>query len=948
MQRRSCRVRLRPAMRLGDRIWLTPFLIVLYTGVFVGVFGPRNLLSADIAPGDAGIFHRPFFLGEQGPWTTAMFSGFPAHADPETMRYYPLARLLALLPGGWNALVVLGHALAATFACLLVRHLTASLPAGLLAGLVYGGCGFMMARVGQPTIVQAAAWVPLLFLGLERLREGGGRAWFALTAGAVALCFLGGHPQVLLYALTVAGPYALLLSGEARAGRLRYLGACLAAVLAGLGLAAVQVVPTLELVLRSTRSQADFAFFASYSLPPQHALVALFPELFGSLAPDAPLSYVGDSAARVEGASYLGFLAPLLALVAVAGRRADRRVRFWAAVAVLSALAALGPATPLAFLLHLVPGHGFFRVPSRHLLETSLAVVVLAGSGLVALAEAPRRRRVSLIGGAAAVVALLLAAALAWVWFEAADLFGGPWRDGHTWMREPWSNPALWGPLLTFVASAGALVLWAARPSRRSAALLLAVAFLDLRSYARDREWRWPLLGPRAAEAPAGLLERLRERPGRHLRAEGWTLWATPAYPVFWGVTSAGGNSSLTSPRYHELFRGWLEPESRALDVLAVRYVQPWNETTGRGRDPRPPPRGGFPGRADDLEIVLGSGCQAPQRREVAVVLPDVDATHVALVSDLSGALAVAHGARVAVVEVEGPTGTLWAHDVLAGRDTAEWAWGRADVRPAVKHRQAPVARTWPERDGSGGESLGATYRARLPVVGPVRRLRLRWAVPEGSDACDLSLHVRHLGLLDQRAGEHFHVTPPLLAMGQDRFSLVALEKERSLLYENRRAMPLAWLAPRAVVLPAEGTLAAVRTGRLPDGEPFDPARVALVEEPLECCDGGEPGQAELLRYEDGRIEMRTRAGGRCLLVVSDRYYPGWEAELDGAPVPVARVDHVLKGVVVPAGEHAVRLSYRPASLRLGATVSLGTAFLMGALLALGGRGAPREPGTPR
>jgi uncharacterized membrane protein YfhO len=70
------------------------------------------------------------------------------------------------------------------------------------------------------------------------------------------------------------------------------------------------------------------------------------------------------------------------------------------------------------------------------------------------------------------------------------------------------------------------------------------------------------------------------------------------------------------------------------------------------------------------------------------------------------------------------------------------------------------------------------------------------------------------------------------------------------------------------------------------------------------------------------------------LLVLTDIYYPGWKAFLDGRRVPLERVNYLLRGVAVPAGEHRVELRYEPTSFRLGWMISLATALaLIGAVL---------------
>jgi uncharacterized membrane protein YfhO len=70
-------------------------------------------------------------------------------------------------------------------------------------------------------------------------------------------------------------------------------------------------------------------------------------------------------------------------------------------------------------------------------------------------------------------------------------------------------------------------------------------------------------------------------------------------------------------------------------------------------------------------------------------------------------------------------------------------------------------------------------------------------------------------------------------------------------------------------------------------------------------------------------VILRVRASAPALLLLSDTYYPGWEAEVDGAPAPLLRADHTLRAVPVPAGSHAVRFRFRPGSMMIGFLLTL-------------------------
>jgi uncharacterized membrane protein YfhO len=87
---------------------------------------------------------------------------------------------------------------------------------------------------------------------------------------------------------------------------------------------------------------------------------------------------------------------------------------------------------------------------------------------------------------------------------------------------------------------------------------------------------------------------------------------------------------------------------------------------------------------------------------------------------------------------------------------------------------------------------------------------------------------------------------------------------------------------------------------------------------------GGPPaGRARIVSYEPERAVVRARAARRSLVVLTDSWFPGWQATVDGERAPIRRVDHVLRGVVVGPGEHTVEFRYAPASWRAGWIVSL-------------------------
>jgi len=79
------------------------------------------------------------------------------------------------------------------------------------------------------------------------------------------------------------------------------------------------------------------------------------------------------------------------------------------------------------------------------------------------------------------------------------------------------------------------------------------------------------------------------------------------------------------------------------------------------------------------------------------------------------------------------------------------------------------------------------------------------------------------------------------------------------------------------------------------------------------------------LDYRPNSLEIEIDSGAAGLLVVSDSYFPGWVATMNGKKVPIYRVNLGFRGVRVPAGKSVVNMTYAPVSVPVGIAVSLVT-----------------------
>ena len=146
--------------------------------------------------------------------------------------------------------------------------------------------------------------------------------------------------------------------------------------------------------------------------------------------------------------------------------------------------------------------------------------------------------------------------------------------------------------------------------------------------------------------------------------------------------------------------------------------------------------------------------------------------------------------------------------------------------------------------------------------------------------------------------------------------------------YENRNALPRAFVVPQAAPLPERAAaLAALkgthfrRTVLLEDFEPVGPAKSAA----------GQFRAAAIEEYLPNRVIVRTQTDAPGYLVLTDVWFPGWTCSVDGRETRLYRADFLFRAVTVPAGSHEVVFTFTPASYRWGKCISLvGLATILG------------------
>jgi hypothetical protein len=965
-------------------LWLAALLLVISLSLADGLLG--NVVAYER---DTTVFYFPLmtWVGQQlrdgvfPLWTPQFFGGYPIFADGEIGLAYPpvLLALLALPPErAFIGLRLLHFALAGGGMFFLARTWRLPYPSAVLAGLVFTLGSFLQAQIHHENIVRTASWLPLILACVEKgLRAGIWQSrlrWTALASLSLGFAGLSLHSQLLAIELLVLagygayrwaigplGPNSLGTKGRRWLSRLLAVASvCAPVVVFGLGLAAVQLIPLVEVASFSARgSGIPYDQAAAYSVTPYGLLQLVFPYLFRGQG-----NLQWGLWTHWESYLYIG-LVPLVLVVVALGCVRRREVLGWAIFGAIGLVLSLGQYSPinLHYVLWLLPGLSGLRAPGRFTFVVILAAAMLAAYGLGWLISHPddatsRSRLKRVLAGllcASLALALLVVgvhlALLTWPQPARAAIQAAylslP-RDSYPLSVDDvvnglsWStnllNPRVLVALLGLAIVTLAIWVWQlsgwprCRAWRGWPTLLVALAAVDLLTFG------WAIhpresLAKISAEPPAlqtvEQLPAVDGAPNRVLASPVLNQVAPDRLAPFGSVQEANGYSSLEFVWHRDYLDRVLYVDDALLDLWNVRYVL----------DPaRFGSLSNFNGinylpRQALLDAPAG-GALSQQTFSLGGQSPVVG---LRFVTALVGAVDVPQGAPVAEVELRDSAGQAIATaELQAGRDTMDWAWDLPSVRAAVQHRRAQVAGTTTEQGGPQPTTRDLSYAGFTfdsPV--PATTLTVHAVPPSG----EFVLYGAGIERADGSITQLFGKT-------DTRYRQVYADNEIRVL-ENTAAYPRAFLVPSAQVAPSLGTALSLMVH-----QPFQPDQAVILADDTTtqstglAGDRGGHGSARITSYQPDTVLLHTSADGNAWLVLSDTYYPGWTAAVDGQPTTVLRGDVLFRVVPVPAGEHDVELRFEPASVKFGLAINL--ACLMAVLFALGvaGRSARRRRTT--
>jgi Bacterial membrane protein YfhO len=916
------------------------FFIVFYTLWFL----PSLLGGELLGPGDGYLQSLPAYYAPRTLWTTQLLGGFPVAADVTPQTWYPLSILLSLLPHSWNAFVISSYVLASAFTYAYVYVITRSTLAGLVSGLTYGCSGFMMAHLGHISMIHTATWIPLTLLTCEQLLRSNRKIWLLLLAFAVACLFLAGHPQISVYGLGLVIAYAAFF-GALSPTRWKFYGLFSIAILTGLGLAAIQLIPTAELAKMTPRAEMSFQDFLAFSMPLSHAVMAIFPFIFGGgeIFPYR-LPYIGISG-LTEIPIYMGLLPLSLAWVGGRTNHYSKFFRyFWVTVALISFVLMLGATTPMAWISFQVPGYNKFRIPSRHGIELAMAVSIMAGLGIKTIQqphwESQNLKKMLWLSVLSIGLLTLWAVVVCLYFLQEKNLITSQ-------ITVPFLSAAILPSLAIFVLGWVGLVSYVRKRSTATFIGLLVVLTIDLSAFGWFYGWQ---NSPTAAEilpTPPFLKKynpTLEQQHQRFFPVKGGYAKPSEAPPNLsriWDSPNMSGYGPLLISQVGQLMSltpfgslssnsSLFDSQDRSFDLAAVRYI-----TTSKPTISPLISDVVTKWSQEDLALSMGNVCVLEPRNEITIDLADpllIDSIN--LVGTLGCSNAIVQGANVLEVVASDNNGLSESHFLKAGQDMSELSILCPESAAQVKHKAAKV---FQQISDASKACPGNLYVAKVPLMraSVVRQLKLRLPVENIGSVSIVKISLNN---------SLTKTSSPFLG---GRWKYVEdLGEVR--IYENLNVMPRAWLTSQVQSAQPAQILAAVKTSKLPNGEIFNPRSTALIEEPIDFA-AQTPDPNATVQVEvptETQVRLQTHSSQPSFLVLSDVFYPGWEAHIDGKPAHIFQTNYIFRGLQLPPGDHTVSFSFRPKSFAIGCGIA-GASFALLLYLVIADRRSSQTSSTP-
>jgi hypothetical protein len=915
--------------RLNLRLIILAVVPITLLFAAVAIFFNKMVFSnLVLARGDVFLYFFPYWqaaadalrIGRIPLWNPNLFMGAPFVANSQSGFFYPLNWPLWLAlttPYAINGTILIHLLIAGSGTYLAGRRcLSLSRPGSMIVAFLFGFGGYYTAQVEHVNQFQGLAWFPWLFaVSGNGTGSKNNKINLALTTAALglflALQLLAGHTQsafISVVGIIVWQAAKMISSKSVKTSDLvvRLLPLVIGGLIALL-LAGIQILPAAELTQFSSRQGGLPANEAlSFSLHP----LIMSPALLPTIGHPQFSEYI----------AMLPLAGLMLALIGAWDWRSEKKVRATVILSLLGILLAFGIFNPIYQILVRMPVFNLFRVPARWLVLYVFGVSLLAGAGWDKLTS--KRDQASVIRPLNVSVILLVSLML-WSIVSVQLTRFLPVGEEATVVYPNNSTWIMW--LLELAISYILIFLGYRRRSKGPLYVLMGVGLFTLFLSSRSLPYN-NLTTPEAYTDIRPPIGRLLAQDECNLSSNACTSPARRMLSlsdIFFDVGDQGELDSIYQTQLPERSRYDYTIAIKQKEIIAPNLPLAYGLASMDGFDGGILPLRNF---TELMDLILPNGVKTMdgRLREHLPTVPEerwLDLFNVGnVITDKVGDTwrsDVFFDLRLETkLDAENPQvdiGYLPKYEATGLLIISDGMPGKVMVDTVLNQ-------SWILTPTPLGDDL---FKVTWPNAATADRITMAVCPESGSNECNNEWRILGITLVDER-DETFQSLSP----GQYRL----IHSGDVKIYENMDTLPRAFLVYEWLHRPS--VEASIQTMRRSD---FDPANVAvIVGDGPERTIGQGSGTVAFSRYLPEQIEMIVDSDSAGLLVLTDSYYPGWEATIDGESTPILHADGLFRAVEVSEGRHKVEMSFKPNSFTAGWIASLTGIIILMSLMVFG------------
>lgn len=533
---------------------------------------PLKLLAFDLIK--QGIF--PF-------WNPYTFSGRPLFASIQQGILFPVNWTMLIFPNvfGLNLQIALSYFIASLGMYLYSLELTKNKFASIVASITFTFSGFMLFRMEHTNLIQAVGLIPFILFFLEKGKNSISNIHILLAAVFLGLQYLTGHPQIsfLTLVLIIYYQFFYFILNLKSKDKYNYLINGIVIVILGTSIAAVQLLPTLQLTLESIRTDFSYRDFTNGSLIPIGIVSLFFPYLLGAICHND--LYFAGWLYEIDKLSihcmYLGILPLMLSSIAIYNRKENKIVLLWLIIGLCGLILSFGGFLPGYKFFHSLPFYNMFRFPGRFYLYFVLAASVLSAIGIVNLKQLSKDQFIKFIQ--AFVFFTLIISEISYLLLSALN-------SSNNTLYIPYLSLNVLFPIIIIILSFTSLTILYLKNANWTKVLLISVLIIDVMivfgqftGWRRDNVYEYKYL--KQVPIVASYLKRNLMTLERYMIYDYYFNFASmdlikPNFSIQYKLHCVNGYDPLQLMRYSKLLELMIKREEKNNIVLITTNVDTW------------------------------------------------------------------------------------------------------------------------------------------------------------------------------------------------------------------------------------------------------------------------------------------------------------------------------------------------------------------------------------